>query len=321
MCSMTSTELPRLLQVDTHHYHALADHVFSETHIAVLDESLAAFALRCSLVIWHLVGDGDTPHGRLLLAPQINQGLIIERLEGTQITGLQWISSSATSHLCKRALPAMLLVLTTNGSRLFDIYGQALCMQHHHSHFHLSPQGAAPVLSNGGLSMTAAHSIVSIPAEEFAAAAVNSAYVSDTQESGGEGHNQIYLCMHKTEMPKRLRNCSGAVCVKPIPSVLENLIEPDGRDEHGSMKVISTGEGPPLAWLSCGQCKSSGVSTHDSFVRFTHHDRWWFGVTGIACRIRNMAFGIRSACTSLLCLVPTTADVAGIIAGLCCSII
>lgn len=311
-----------MLQANSQQHDALSNksEAFSETHIAVLDEAVAAFALRCKLIIWHSTRGRDIPHGKLLITAHGDQGLIIERIEvDSQIAALHWLTPVLPCQMfCRTQLgTAMLVVLTSCGVlHLFDTGGRKLYMQNL-SLSKITDNVATTVLSSHSLSIKTNSSIVSIPAAEFAVAAENFRHPNDKGRPGVGRHDHGCVCVRTINLPEQLARHTGAVCLEANISVLMELLE-CGTTGHEDTKVLSIGEGPAISWLSCGYDLTGSGHNHQCVEESEHGGNQQLHDMTTAQHILGVTCKPESLWASFQILGPTAADVVGVIAGLSC---
>lgn len=292
----------------------------SESHIAVLDEAVAAFALQCNLIIWHSTRGRDVPNGKLLTTAHGDQGVIIERIGGDlQIAALHWLTPILPHRICCRVKQgtAMLVVLTSCGVLyLYNTRGQKLYMQTL-SVSNIAVNVTATVLSTRALAIKSTTAIISIPAAEFARVAEKFCHPNDMGRPGVGRHAHGCLRVHTIHMPKQLVRQSVGVCLKANVSVLEELLE-YGTNGSEDTKVLSIGEGPAISWLSCGYDLTRDSHNHQGGEDLSHRGNHQLGDMSKAQRILDVVCRPQSLLAAFPKLRPAAADLVGLIAGLSC---
>eukprot|EP00892_Ulva_mutabilis_P006446 jgi/Ulvmu1/4173/UM019_0152.1 len=232
-------------------------------HVAILNEAVAAFALRDKLIIWHALRDKNGDHKRMVVATDPCQGIILEHL-CANIVGLKWIVPANRANAKGCSMPpysittnsGVLMVSTSCGwLRLFDMYMSEICARR----ITTSCQGPAidchtTALGHRGFMFLAQSSITTIQAAALERLCVQRTYMSSFWErtSSLRRHDVSHL-IHHLHLPPGLRRCTGAAYVISSNSFLNTFLAADTERQAGlePMAVLTTGEGPAMSWLSC----------------------------------------------------------------------
>lgn len=298
--------------------------LLSDVHMAVLDDTVAAFAIRDRLVIWHFISAGKARHAKLFFATDPNQGLIIESLE-VQVCKLQWIvpvypeneNSDVRSQKDSDGKFSILVVQSSCGLLLlFNMYADRLCTQRIHERQQPIAYNT-PVLEEDGLKLQTPTSIISVSAAGLHSYAMQSRKIIDDEEKDPKFKRRDFrLLTHTINLPLKRR--TGAASVKSADSLLAGVLSGDS-EGHGLSEnniLISTGEGPAISWLSCFSDHTNGVPSFELPLRaplvakshlLCHHVVHW---------MYHLALILQSVWAFLCTKAIASADVTSIIAGL-----